>query len=130
MKTVFLICCFMAVVATFPCFAQAAGGSTYVLEPGTRWEYARMIGLESIVAGGAGRSRLYVNTPDGKLLEEELSNYYSLVGINFKNVINNEVKKTKMLNQMAEEGWEVYWVETGAQEGIYVTKYLMRRIKQ
>lgn len=96
-------------------------------EGNVKYEYARMITLESVVPGGAGRSRMFVITPDGKKQEAELSNYYSLTGINFSNIYQNEEKKTTMLNEMAKSGWEVYWVETGSQEGIYTTKYLLRR---
>jgi len=111
------------------------GGSTVKAQPGVApaadgrisWEYARLITLESVAAGGLGRSRMFVVTPDGEKMEDKLENYYSLSGINFGNVYENEEKKTRMLNTLSKDGWELYWIETGNQDGIYTTKYLLRR---
>jgi hypothetical protein len=109
--------------------AQAPGSLSYAPEDWITYEYARLITLESVMSGGTGRSRLFLITPDGKRQEDELKNYYSLTGINFSNVYLNEERKTYWLNKLAEDGWVLYWIETGSQEGIYTTKYLMRRPK-
>ncbi len=127
----------LSIAAVLLCFAtgtaqaqsQPPQQSYYNPNEQISWEYARLITLESIIAGGIGRSRMFVVTPDGKKLEDDLENYYSLAGINFKNVYKNEEKKTKMLNMLSDEGWDLYWIETGNQDGIYTTKYLLRRRK-
>ncbi|MGB3618121.1 MAG: hypothetical protein WBA12_08380 [Catalinimonas sp.] len=129
MRTITILSTLMALAVTsFSVRAQPAAPS-YAEETGAGWEYARLITLESVVPGGAGRSRMFAITPDGERLEDDLKNYYSLAGINFSNVYENEEKKTRMMNYLAKDGWEIYWIETGAQEGIYTTKYLFRRAK-
>jgi hypothetical protein len=122
---------FFGVAFLMPAFAQPGQGQPstgmYVPEGNMNWEYARLITLESVMAGGTGRSRMFVVTPDGKRQEEDLKNYYSMTGINFSNVYENEEKKTRLLNDLAKSGWDLYWIETGNQDGIYTTKYLLRR---
>ncbi|WP_448519498.1 hypothetical protein [Rhodoflexus sp.] len=122
---------FLCTAFVTPTFAQPGGGQPTGVQMGNpNWEYARMITLESMIAGGAGRSRMFIITPDGKKQEADLKNYYSLTGINFSNIYENEEKKALALNELSKAGWEVYWIETGNQDGIYTTKYLLRRSRQ
>lgn len=110
-------------------FANGQQPNNQYYEQNVQWEYARLITLESIIAGGIGRSRIFTVTPGGEQYEDKLENYYSLGGINFKNVYFNEQRKTEVLNKLSNEGWELYWIETGNQDGIYTTKYMLRRKK-
>ena len=103
-------------------------GSAYTREPQQPGvEYAQVTALESQIAGGAGRSRLYITHPDGKQEVADLSNYKSMTGINFQNVSDNERTIVTNLKKMTDQGYEIRWVESGVSEGIYITKYIMTR---
>ena len=68
----------------------------------------------------------------------DLLKYYSLTGINFKNVANNDRMIVETINSYTREGWELYTVVTGVNDsgsgqgggggtGIFITRYLFRR---
>jgi hypothetical protein len=106
-------------------------------------EYKVITIVESIVPGGAGRSRLIENgtemdisnftteRTDGKkskmkkvkrsdakvdnFKESKLLNFYSMVGINFQNVASNDALIASKMNQLAEEGWELAFVTSGVE---------------
>ncbi len=94
-----------------------------------RLEYAQINVLESVVTGGAGRSRMLITIPGKPTEELELSNYYSLVGINFKNISKNEDAVIAALNKMSEDGWKVTSTASGGND-VYFTKYVMTREKR
>lgn len=106
-------------------------------------EYKVVTVVESIVAGGAGRSRIIdskesidykglttsrdegkdsdqgkIDRSDAKIdkMEEtKLLNFYSLVGINFQNIASNDAIITSKLNALAKEGWELLFVTSGVE---------------
>ena len=106
-------------------------------------EYKVITVVESIVPGGAGRSRIIENQSDlnveefttqrtdGKkskqgdikredakvdlFAESKLLNFYSLTGINFQNVASNDALISSKLNQMSQEGWELAFVLGGVE---------------
>jgi hypothetical protein len=80
--------------------------------------------LESVVQGGAGRSRCIITFPDGKSEEFELDNYYSMVGVNFGNIKENDKKMTLRMNLLAKEGYQIISQSSGG-GGIYSTKIIM-----
>ena len=99
--------------------------------------------VESIVPGGAGRSRMIeeksaidvdeftTDRTDGKkskqrdvkrgdakvdlFAETKLLNFYSLVGINFQNVASNDALISSKLNKMTKEGWELKFVTSAVE---------------
>ena len=99
--------------------------------------------VESIVPGGAGRSRIIETQSDldvdafttertdgkksdqrdvkrsdakvDKFAESKLLNFYSLTGINFQNIASNDALISSKLNQMSEEGWELAFVLGGVE---------------
>ena len=99
--------------------------------------------VESIVPGGAGRSRIIetqseidvdeftTERTDGKksnqkdikrsdakvdnFKETKLLNFYSLAGINFQNIASNDALISSKLNQMSQEGWELAFVIGGVE---------------
>lgn len=95
------------------------------LQEGTP-KYIHINVLESVVQGGAGRSRCIITFPDGKSEEFELDNYYSMVGVNFGNVKENDKKITLRLNLLAKEGYRVVSQSSGG-AGIYSTKIIMMK---
>jgi hypothetical protein len=96
-------------------------------------EFLQVTAIESVVPGGLGRSRLITVGPDGQTLEEiELENFFSLVGINFKNIRTNDNLITQKLNQLTKQGWELVSVNSGSYSadkstGIFITRYLFKR---
>jgi hypothetical protein len=113
------------------CFAQSPAQRV-------RYEYKQISTIESVVPGGLGRSRIVSTEANGQVLERELKNFYSLTGINFGNITNNDQVIVEKLNQMSEEGWDLYSVTTGNNQqiangstsgGLFITRFLFRRAK-
>ena len=100
----------------------------------TAYTYRQFSTIESVVPGGLGRSRIISSGSDDQTIEKDLLNFYSMTGINFKNVANNDRIIVDNINQYTAEGWELYQVSTGVQSpsdgggnGIFITRYLFRK---
>jgi len=90
-------------------------------------QYMHITVLESVISGGTGRSRIMVTDASGNSVEMiNIKNYYSLTGVNFKNIKKNDSALVILLNKYAQEGWKVKSV-SGNGQGIYVTKYLLTK---
>jgi hypothetical protein len=95
-----------------------------------QYEYMQINVLESVVTGGLGRSRMIITRSNGKADEPiDMDNYYSAVGINFKNIASNEEKVVVLLNLLGKEGWEVVSMSSGGNQ-VYFTKYTLKKNKQ
>ena len=126
-------------------------------------EYTVVTTVESIVPAGIGRSRIIVHgdqldykdfttqREDGndsdqgkvrrrdakidKLEETKLLNFYSIAGINFRNIASNDALISSKLTEMAQAGWELVFVTSGVesdagetdQNGIFITRYVFKR---
>ncbi len=126
-------------------------------------EYKVVTTIESIVPMGIGRSRIIENTEnvnvadlttqrtDGKksdmrsvkrkrakinrMNETKLLNFYSIAGINFQNIASNDALITSKLNNLSQEGWELFSVVSGVEsdggetdgQGIYITRFIFKR---
>jgi hypothetical protein len=104
----------------------------------TVYEYKQFSTVESIISGGMGRSRILTTDEKGTLVEKDLLNFYSLVGINFGNIANNDRAIVDKINEWTNSGWELTEVTSGAQtnmsngstsNGIFITRYLFRKNK-
>ncbi len=100
------------------------------------YEYRQFSTIESIVPGGLGRSRIVSTDAAGTAIEKDMLNIYSLVGINFGNIANNDRLIVDKINEYTADGWELYSVTAGVQSpsekgssGIYLTRYLFRKVK-
>ena len=99
--------------------------------------------VESIVPGGAGRSRiieskqpiesanLTTERTDGKeskqgdierseakienFAETKLLNFFSLAGINFQNIASNDAIITSKINDLLKDGWKLAFVTSGVE---------------
>jgi hypothetical protein len=100
--------------------------------------YKQITAVESVVPGGLGRSRLLTTDDNGQMLEKELRNFYSMVGINFENVANNDRVIVDRLNEYSAQGWELVQVSTATNQpssggsssgGIFITRYILRKAK-
>ena len=128
-------------------------------------EYQTVTVIESIIPNGIGRSRMISTEAERdykeftserseednsrnkadrgnirvKNFEEtKLLNFFNLGGIRFQNIAANDAVVTSKINAMAEEGWELAFVNSGVESyggkddenGIYVTRYIFKRPKQ
>jgi hypothetical protein len=104
---------------------------------GVTYEYRQFSTVESVVAGGVGRSRMVSTDSKGTMLEKDLLNFYSMMGINFGNVVNNDKIIVDKINEYTADGWELYTVTAGVHSpaegkggtGIFLTRYLFRKAK-
>jgi hypothetical protein len=78
-----------------------------------------------------------------------MENFFSLLGINFKNIKSNDLLVVQKFNELGEEGWELANTVSGVYsksdvnvtdsksgvgasssgEGIFITRYIFRRQK-
>lgn len=106
------------------------------------YKYKIVTSIESIVPGGAGRSRIIENgtevdytqfttvrTKEGKdktdkdrsdakidnLKESTLVNFYSFVGINLQNIASNDAMITSMLDKYSKDGWDLFSIVSGVE---------------
>lgn len=129
------------------------------------FEYQTVTVIESIIPNGLGRSRM-ISTLESRDYKEftserseednsrnksdrddirlknfeetKLLNFFNLGGIRFQNIAANDAVVTSKINAMAEEGWELAFVNSGVESyggdgdenGIYVTRYIFKRLKQ
>lgn len=100
-------------------------------EPGK--QFMQITTVESVVGGGLGRSKMIITNPDGSQKESDLENLFSLAGINFKNIKDNEDKIVKVLKVYTDEGWKMDYVTSFTLSpsdnglGIFMTRYLLSR---
>lgn len=103
------------------------------------YEYLQFSTIESVVPGGLGRSRILTTDENGQLQEKELKNFYSMVGINFGNIANNDRAIVDRINQYSNDGWTLDHISTGSHAqisngsssgGIFITRYLFKRLKK
>jgi len=89
--------------------------------------------IESVVGAGAGRSKMIITKEDGSQEERDLENLFSLTGINFKNIKDNENKIMQTLKAFTDAGWKltstVPLTLSPAQNGsgIFMTRYLFTK---
>ena len=99
-----------------------------------QYEWNQVTVIESVVSGGMGRSRMISTDDTGKMQEEKLQNFFSMTGINFGNIQENDLKITNMVSTMSAEGWLLYDVTSGVyaadkSTGIFITRYMFKREK-
>jgi hypothetical protein len=121
--------CILIAVIFINCTLQAQEIKTEPVK-----QFMQVTTVESVVAGGLGRSKMIITNPDGSQRETDLENLFSLVGINFKNIKENEDKLVRTLKDYTNSGWKVEHVtsltlsqnDSGA-GGIFMTRYLLSK---
>lgn len=125
-------------IAAFAAIVVMVGFSFRPAPQATQYEYFQFSTIESVIPGGLGRSRILTTDAKGQLLEKDLKNFYSMVGLNFKNIANNDNAIVDRINQYSNDGWELTSVVTGSHSqtsdgsssgGLFITRYLFRRAK-
>jgi hypothetical protein len=116
--------------------ALATGSSLNAQEvkPENGKQFMQVNTVESVVAGGMGRSKMIITNPDGSQKETDLENLFSMTGINFKNIKDNEDKIVRTLKNYTDDGWKLDHVtsltlsqnDSGA-GGIFMTRYLLSK---
>ncbi len=104
------------------------------IKAGPATQFMQLTTVESVLAGGLGRSKMIVTNPDGSQQDSDMENLFSMVGINFKNIKQNEDKLIKTLKDYTENGWKIEHVtsltlsqnDSGA-GGIFMTRYLLSK---
>lgn len=95
-------------------------------------EFKVITTIESVVPGGLGRSRMIQQDANGKLEEIKMNNFFSMVGINFGNIMDNDLMIAEMLTKMTTEGWEIISIVPGVyaadkSTGIFITRYFFKK---
>jgi len=122
---------FLLVIAVAACTSLAAQD---IKPESTVKQFVQINTIESVVAGGLGRSRMIITNPDGSQREHEMENLFSVAGINFKNIKENEEQILRTLKTYTDDGWKIDYVtsltlsqnDSGA-GGIFMTRYLLSR---
>lgn len=127
-------------------------------------EYKTITVVESIIPNGLGRSRMisseeprdYKEFTSSRTAEDDernksdrgeirlknfdetkLLNFFNLGGIRFQNIAANDAVVTSKLNDLATQGWELAFVNSGVESfsgesdsnGIFITRYIFKRQK-
>ena len=125
--------------------------------------YKMITVVESIVPNGLGRSRMissdelrdfkeFTSSRSGEedernksdrgeirvknFEETKLLNFFNLGGIRFQNIAANDAVVTSKLNDLAIQGWELVFVNSGVESfsgeddsnGIFITRYIFKRL--
>ncbi len=99
-------------------------------------EFMQITTVESVISAGFGRSKMLITNPDGSQKEYEMNNLFSLTGIHFKNIRENEDQIIKTLKTYTDNGWKLEQVmpltlsPSGNGPGIFMTRYLLSRPEQ
>jgi len=122
---------FLLVLAVAACSSLVAQD---IKPESTVKQFVQINTIESVVAGGLGRSRMIITNPDGSQRENDLENLFSMAGINFKNIKQNEDKILKTLKTYTDEGWKLDYVTSftlsqndSGSGGIFMTRYLLSK---
>ncbi len=115
----------VAIICSIYAFSKPAAGKT---------EFLQVTAVESVVPGGLGRSRMITISEAGKMDEINLENFFSMVGINFGNIRQNDQMITDKISDLTNMGWELKFVSTGVyaadkSTGIFITRYTFSRQK-
>ncbi len=137
------------IVAFFGVIILIAGKGPEAPPQSKSYDFKMITVVESVVPGGLGRSRMITTGASGSLEEVKLKNFFSLVGINFNNIKQNDVAITDKITSLYENGWELVDVTSGvyssadmsvtdskdgasgssSSTGIFITRYLFKQVK-
>ena len=114
-------------------FITLSSGAFAQEQPISNSKFMQITTIESVVAGGFGRSRMIVTKEDGTQEEKDLENLFSMTGLNLKNIKSNESMILLTLKSYTDAGWKLYstvplTLSPGNNgSGIFMTRYLLTR---
>ena len=120
----------VTVIASFKASAQTQAQET---KPEPTKQFMQITTIESVVGGGMGRSKMIITEADGSQKEIEMENLFSLTGINFKNIRENESQVVKTLKSYTNSGWKIDQTTSFTLSpnqnslGIFMTRYLLSK---
>lgn len=92
--------------------------------------------VESVIPGGAGRSRMITIDDQGKTDEVKINNFFSFVGLNFDNIRENDQMVTNEIQELTNKGWQLEHITSGVfsgnesnNNGIFLTRYLFKKVE-
>ncbi len=94
-------------------------------------KFVQITTIESVIGGGLGRSKMVITKDDGTTEEKDINNLFSIAGINFKNIKENEVSIIQTLKSYTDNGWKMFsttplTLSPGTNgTGIFMTRYLL-----
>jgi hypothetical protein len=112
---------------------DVCGQSKTAASSAGKQKFMQITTIESVVAGGFGRSKIIITKDDGSQEERDLENLFSLAGINLKNTKSNESSIVQILRVQTEQGWQLMQVTPltlspgGNGPGIFMTRYLFSK---
>jgi hypothetical protein len=124
MKKILLLVIIAVIYSASNLYAQAQTSQTRFLQITT---------IESVVGGGIGRSKMIITKEDGSQEEKDLENLFSVAGINFRNIRDNETSILQTLKSYTENGWKLFsttplTLSPGTNGyGIFMTRYLLTK---
>ena len=125
MKKIFIT----ILLATASVFVASKAAAQTV--PSVQPKYVQITTVESVVNGGLGRSKMILTKEDGSQEERDLNNLFSMTGINFKNIRENENSIIQTLKSYTDNGWKLMstvplTLSPGNNgSGIFMTRYLL-----
>lgn len=126
MKKVYALLLFI-VIGSCSIFAQEVNITS-------KKKFMQITTVESVVNGGMGRSKMLVTNADGTQKEIEMENLFSMVGINFNNIKENENLVVRTLKSYTDDGWKIdqvtpFTLSPGANGGIgiFMTRYFLSK---
>jgi hypothetical protein len=128
MKQLLLSFLFIALFAS-PLLAQDT-------TPAPAKQFMQITTIESVVGGGMGRSKMIITHSDGSQKDTLLNNLYSMTGINFKNIGENDQQILQTLKSYTDQGWKLEQAiplshsPGSGSGGIFMTRYLLSRPDQ
>lgn len=95
-------------------------------------DYKIVTTIESVVPGGLGRSKMLITDARGTKQFDNLKNFFSLTGIKFENIENNDQEILKALADLEAEGYRFLSVNSGVYSsegstGLFVTRFIYRK---
>lgn len=99
-------------------------------------QFMQITTVESVIGGGLGRSKMIITKVDGSQDEKDLNNLFSIGGINFKNIKENESDILKTLKQYTNDGWKLIQTTPltlspgDGGTGIFMTRYLLSKSEE
>lgn len=113
------------------CLAISLGSAARAQKTTTK--FVQITTVESVVGGGMGRSKMIITKEDGTTEEKDMSNLFSMTGINFKNIKDNDANILQTLKSYTDDGWKLFsntplTLSPGANgAGIFMTRYLLSK---